>query len=189
MNTTEQLTQWEKMMVDYGFFHQDKFNILTHLIFVPIIVAAVLIPLTFVKIAHIEIAGLLMPLNLGLLAVLALAVFYISLDKTLGWLSIPVLLLALMAATQISTLGVSTALIYALVGFFGGFGVQFIGHAVEGKKPALTAYNPIVAMISSPLFVVAEYAKPFGVHRALWAKAQQVIERMEQEQQLAKTLA
>ncbi|MEZ5022990.1 MAG: hypothetical protein R2728_06950 [Chitinophagales bacterium] len=48
-------------------------------------------------------------------------------------MSIPILLIALLVATQISTLGFQTAGIYALIGFVGGFGVQFIGHAVEGK--------------------------------------------------------
>ncbi|MEZ5007859.1 MAG: Mpo1-like protein [Chitinophagales bacterium] len=189
MKTTNQLTKWEQMMVDYGFFHQDKFNILTHLIFVPVILASVLVPLTFLKFANLEVSGFLVPLNAGLLAVIALSIFYISLDKVLGWLSVPMLVLALLVATQTSTLGFQTAGVYALIGFFGGFGVQFIGHAVEGKKPALTAYNPIVAMISSPLFVVAEYAKPFGVHKDLWEKAHKEIQRMEQMQKTENVLA
>lgn len=173
------LTKWEKMMVDYGFFHQDKFNILTHLIFVPVIVASVMIPLCFLQFADVQILGYQMPLNVGLIATVALAVFYISLDKQLGLLSIPMLFLALFVATQVALLPISKASIVAAIGFFGGFAFQFIGHAYEGKKPALTAYNPIVAMLSSPLFVVAEYAKPFGVHEALWKKTAQVIAEME----------
>lgn len=179
MQYSRELSKWEKMMVDYGFFHQDKFNVLTHLIFVPVIVASVLIPLTFVGISTFKIGGVVLPLNLGLIAVIALSVFYISLDRKLGIISIPILLFLLLVATNISMLGFSQAGIIAIIGFFGGFGVQFVGHAVEGKKPALIAYNPIIAVLSSPLFVVAEYAKPFGVHKELWKRTYDEIQQME----------
>jgi uncharacterized membrane protein YGL010W len=175
------LTKWEKMMVDYGFFHQDKRNLITHLIGVPIIVASFFVPFTWLSIGHYTLAGMVLPFNLALLLAIATAIFYISLDKKLGLLSIPFLLICVMAATQIGTLGFQKGGMIAAIGFVGGFIFQFIGHAIEGKKPALLAYNPIVAMISSPLFVVAEYARPFGVHQLLWKKAEEVIQEMEAE--------
>jgi uncharacterized membrane protein YGL010W len=175
------LTKWEKMMVDYGFFHQDKRNLITHLIGVPIIVASFFVPFTWLSITNISVWGVLVPLNAALLLAIATALYYISLDRILGYLSIPFLVICVTIATQIGTLGYQKAGIIALVGFVGGFIFQFIGHAIEGKKPALIAYNPIVAMISSPLFVVAEYARPFGVHQSLWKKAEAVIQEMEAE--------
>lgn len=178
-STQTQLTKWEKMMVDYGFFHQDKLNLITHLIGVPIIVASFLIPFTWLSFGHFEIAGLVLPTNAALLLAIATAIFYISLDKTLGLLSIPFLFICAFAATQIGELSYQQGGIIAAVGFVGGFIFQFIGHAIEGKKPALAAYNPIVAMVSSPLFVVAEYVRPFGVHKKLWTKAEAVIQEME----------
>ena len=166
-------------MVDYGFFHQEKFNLFTHLIGVPIIVASFFIPFTWLSFGHFEIGGLVLPTNAALLLAIATAIFYISLDKTLGYLSIPFLLICAFAATQIGELSIQQGGIIAAIGFVGGFIFQFIGHAVEGKKPALAAYNPIVAMVSSPLFVVAEYVRPFGVHKKLWDKADAVIQEME----------
>jgi uncharacterized membrane protein YGL010W len=176
------LTKWEKMMVDYGFFHQDKLNLITHLIGVPIIVASFFVPFTWLAFAKVTVWGVLIPINAALFLAIATALYYISLDRILGYLSIPFLIICVTVATQVGTLGFQKAGIIALIGFVGGFIFQFIGHAIEGKKPALIAYNPIVAIISSPLFVVAEYARPFGVHQLLWKKAEAVIQEMEQEQ-------
>lgn len=62
------------------------------------------------------------------------------------------------------------AAILAAGGFFGGFALQFIGHGLEGKKPALMAYNPLVAMVTSPLFVIAELGVVFGIGKELFDK-------------------
>ena len=179
MNTNNKLTKWEQMMVDYGFFHQEKFNIMTHLIGVPIILVSFFIPFTWIQFANVELLGLTLPLNVATLMIAAVASLYISLDKTLGRISVPALIIILFISTQLGQLSMSLGGTIAAIGFVGGFIFQFIGHGIEGKKPALTAYNPIVAMISSPLFVVAEYAKPFGVHKELWIKVNNEIERLE----------
>ena len=82
----QNMTKWEKMMVDYGFFHQDKMNILTHLIFVPVIVASVLIPLTFIGFLNVQLGGITLPLNLGL----KLASHLVTGPKTIALYSIEI---------------------------------------------------------------------------------------------------
>jgi uncharacterized membrane protein YGL010W len=179
MQYSTKLSRWEKMMVDYGFFHQSAFNLATHFIGVPIIVASVLVPLSWLNFFSIHPGPIDLPVNLALLAAMALGVYYISLDKILGWLSIPILLILWLLAAKTATYGIPASASWAAIGFFGGFALQFIGHGVEGKKPALTAYNPIVAMITSPLFVVAELAVRIGIRKEMFAKVHAEIRQLE----------
>ena len=180
MNYTIDLTRWEKMMVDYGFYHQKTLNLITHFIGVPIIVASVLVPLTWLNFFNVGWAGSTLPVNLALVASIALALFYVSLDRKLGLLSIPFIIALLFVANHVGSWSMLQGGIYAAIGFFGGFALQFIGHGIEGKKPALLAYNPIIAMISSPLFVVAEFGQAIGVRRELFKKVNDEIKRLEE---------
>lgn len=172
---SEGLTRWEKMMVDYGAVHQNKVNLVTHYIGVPIILASFMVPFTWVSLGD---ANGFISLNAALLVALAFAFFYISLDRILGLISLPFLILCLIAANKIGAMGIETGGIIAAIGFFGGYIFQFIGHAIEGKKPALLVFNPLLAAVTAPLFVVAEYVRPLGVHRALWTKVETIIHEM-----------
>lgn len=163
------------MMVNYGFFHQDKVNLITHFIGVPIILASTILPLTWLSFAG---SGSL--LNAGLVAVLAIAIYYISLDRKLGLISVPFLLLLWYVASLVGSTGYLPAGWYALAGFFGGYALQFAGHAYEGKKPALMAFNPIIAMLTAPLFIVTEVIGLFGGMPELFARVNGRIRAMEQ---------
>ncbi len=174
---TRTLTKWEKMMADYGYFHQDKTNLITHFIGVPIIVASFFVPFTWIKFFDITIGGFETSFNLAYILGMASLVFYFSLDRKLASVAVPFTFFLLLVATYVGTLGYKTAGIMAAIGFFGGFALQFIGHAIEGKKPALIAYNPIIAMITSPLFVVAELCEKVGIRKELFNTVQEEVEK------------
>lgn len=170
---TKEHTSWERMMADYGYYHQNRFNLITHFIGVPIIVTSVLVPFTW-----IHFSGFFL-LNAALPVAVVWVLYYISLDRVLGFFSMPFLIAAAAAAACIGSFGVTTGAVIAASGFFGGFALQFIGHAIEGKKPALMAYHPIVAMITSPLFVIAELAVQLGIRKEMFER----VERLVQERQ------
>lgn len=172
---SKQLSKWELMMADYGYFHQNKTNLLTHFIGVPVIVASILLPFTWVKFFDFSIGGFTTSINMAYVVATALIIFYISLDKKLGLAAIPFTLILLLIATFVGDF--QTSGIMALIGFFGGFALQFIGHAIEGKKPALMAYNPIVAMVTSPLFVVAEFCEIVGIRKELFKTVNAEVKR------------
>lgn len=173
----EDLTKWEKLMVSYGAVHQNKVNLLTHYIGVPVILASFMVPFTWLSVE--ENSSALISLNAAMIVVAVFGGFYLSLDRKLGLLSIPFLLVCLIAANWIGAMGMQTGGIIAAIGFFGGYVFQFIGHGIEGKKPALLTMNPLMAAVTAPLFVVAEYARPFGVHHALWEKVEGIIRENE----------
>lgn len=173
----ENLTKWEKLMVSYGAVHQNKVNLLTHYIGVPIILASFFVPFTWLSLE--EGSGALISLNAALIVAAIFGAFYLSLDRKLGMLSIPFLLLCLVAANWIGAMGMKTGGMIAAIGFVGGYVFQFIGHGIEGKKPALLTMNPLFAAVTAPLFVVAEYVRPLGVHRELWKKVETIIQHNE----------
>ena len=91
--------------------------------------------------------------------VFALFVFYLTLDLSF---SIAFLFFGLLIndfAITISTLENSG--IIAAVAFFGGYALQFIGHAIEKSMPVLVKH-PIQATIAAPFFVIVEI---FGLLR------------------------
>src|SRR5690606_28963131 len=80
--------------------------------------------------------------------------FYLWLDRTIGGLMVllafALMLLAQWVAAQGSVIGWS---VFALF-FIGGWIFQLVGHAFEGRRPAL-ADNLLQALIG-PMFLVAE---------------------------------
>ena len=85
--------------------------------------------------------------------IFALFIFYLTLDLSF---SIAFLFFGLLIndfALTISTLENSG--IIAAVAFFGGYALQFIGHAIEKSMPVLVKH-PIQANIAAPFFVIVE---------------------------------
>lgn len=173
------LTRWERMMVEYGFYHQSSVNMVMHFIGIPVIFCSVLIPLSWITFASFHFGGVHFEPCAAWLAVLLIFGFYYSLDKQLAMLSIAFMLPALLIAKELSALGIRTSAIIAAAGFFGGYALQFAGHALEGKKPALAAGNPLRAMLTAPLFVVAEVASKFGFREEMFNRVQQEITGLE----------
>jgi len=145
------MTRWQQMMLDYGSAHRNRINVWMHVVGVPIIVLGVL---TTAAAASTTVAGITVS-GAWLVAVAGL-VFYWGLDRNLTAVIAPVMLVEIVLAQAIASAGASAALAWGIGMFVGGFVFQFIGHAIEGRKPALMNGNPIVAMMTAPLFIVAE---------------------------------
>lgn len=179
MKTAAEYTRWERMMLDYGYYHRKTINLILHFIGVPVIVTSFLVPFSWIHLLHFEIGPTTYSMNAAWLLVAACGAFYISLDRVLGIFSIPFLAGAAVIAAFIGRPGIADGGIIAAAGFFGGFALQFLGHGLEGKKPALMAYNPLIAMITSPLFVIAELAAVLGIRKQLFAKIREHLSRRE----------
>ncbi|MCP4121420.1 MAG: DUF962 domain-containing protein [Bacteroidetes bacterium] len=173
------LSKWERMMVSYGFYHQKLANLFTHFIGVPIILGSVFIPLTWLSLNPFIIGGTVISLNAAWIVALLLLLYYATLDRQLAMLAVPFMLLLLISANSIGELGTKTAGITALCGFFGGYLLQFMGHALEGKRPALAGGNPVGAMLTAPLFIIAEVVFRFGFRSSLLDKMNREIETLE----------
>lgn len=141
---------------NYADYHRDRRNIATHFVGVPVIVTAVAILLSR---PSFDVAGF--PLSPAVLVVGAFCAFYFRLDVRFG----AAMTLLLAPAIAVGTLvAKEPTAVWAGTGigmFVGGWIVQFIGHAWEGRKPAFV--DDLIGLAVGPLFVVAETAFALGL--------------------------
>lgn len=89
----------------------------------------------------------------------------------------------LYAATVIGSQATLTqAWIVSAASFFGGYIFQFIGHAIEGRAPALLTH-PVQSQVAAPLFIVVELFKLFGVKEDMFDAMQVRIKEWEKAKQ------
>lgn len=133
----------------YAAYHRHPRNILTHCVGIPMIVAAVAVLLS--RPSAGAGGGLLSP---ALVMAAALLAYYLWLDRALGLVMALLLGLALWLGAWSAAQSTSTWLTIGLGGFFAGWTLQFIGHYIEGRKPAFM--DDVMGLAIGPLFVLAE---------------------------------
>ncbi len=147
-------------LAQYGDYHRDRRNVLTHLIGIPMIVVALI---TLLSRPDFAVAYLLLtPANL---VVFVAVIFYIRLDIKLGLLMTVLLWLCLSLGRDIAALSTTAWLAWGIGLFVVGWVFQFIGHYFEGRKPAFV--DDIMGLAIGPLFVVAEVVFMLGLRQDL----------------------
>lgn len=157
------------MLTGYAAAHQHPFNILVHLIGIPTIMLGALIPMTWlafetgfgtITLAHVLVIGFF--------------VFYMTLDRIFAIVFLILALLLTMLAMRIGALPLATSGSIAAAMFFGGYALQFIGHAVEKSMPVLVKH-PIQANLAAPFFTIVELFKIAGLRSELFNAVQEEI--------------
>lgn len=168
--TTDRDGKLMEMLVGYAASHQHPFNVAVHLIGIPIIMLGVCIPLTWLE---LQLPGV--TLNGAHLLLAAFFLFYLSLDAAFAFVFLFAGLLIVELAARLGgySLGVSGGI--AAAAFFGGYLLQFIGHAVEKSMPVLVKH-PIQANIAAPFFTVVEVFGLLGLRRALFDEVNRQVE-------------
>jgi len=157
------VTDLAGLLADYGGYHRDSRNRVTHYFGVPAIAYALLIP---ASLAAITVSGVEIGLQLIIVALLTL--FYLLLDLRLG-LALAVLLALLAGAAQATTrLGVSGSLMVAGAVFVLGWTLQLIGHHLEGNRPALL--TNLFQIVVAPIYLAAELSFALGLRPGLQAE-------------------
>jgi uncharacterized membrane protein YGL010W len=157
------------MLTGYAAAHQHPFNIFVHLVGIPTIMLGVLIPLTWFSVGEGVAAA-----NLGHLLIFGFFLFYMTLDQIFA---IVFLILALRlneVGSRIGMLPMATSGAIAAGLFFGGYALQFIGHAVEKSMPVLVKH-PIQANLAAPFFTIVELFKITGLRSSLFNAVQDEI--------------
>ena len=166
------LNRWERLLVMYGSSHRHPINVAIHLVFVPIITGSLFLALMPIA---IPVGAVHVPLAYVFAAVAL--VYYFSLDIRSSLALIPIagglLLLAQWAAHVLPSPWLWGI---AATGFVGGYLAQFVGHAIEGRKPALVD-NPVRGVLAAPLFMGVEVSRMLGLRRALFDKVHAEIVR------------
>ena len=132
-------------LANYAAYHRERRNIATHFVGIPMIVLAVQVLLA-------RPAWLLgpVPLTPALLLSVAVALYYLSLDRPLGWLMAAWLFLGLLVAEAEASQSTATWLGVGIGLFLLGWVIQFVGHIFEGRKPAFV--DDIMGLLIGPLF-------------------------------------
>lgn len=160
----------EQQLTLYAAYHQDRRNILTHFIGIPMIVLAVA---TLLSRPGMQSGGLW--LSPALLVGVLAAVYYLLLDLRYGVVMALKLTIFLWFAALLAQLSTAGWLGWGLVLFVLGWIIQLIGHHYEGRKPAFL--DDIMGLAIGPLFVVAELGFMFGLRKPL---ADEIASRLEQ---------
>ena len=161
------LTSLEAQMAIYAAYHQDARNKATHFFGVPAIALALLIALALPRFGDVSAAMLLAA---------ALALYYLVLDLALGAAMLVVLALLVWAAESIAMLGAAAAWTSFAVLFIGGWVLQLVGHAYEGRRPALV--DNFFQIFIAPLFLCAEVFFALGYKPQLHTAVEQRARRL-----------
>jgi uncharacterized membrane protein YGL010W len=152
----------DQQMAVYAAYHRDRRNRLTHFIGVPAIVFAVLIPMNWVPIGD---GVTLAHVFLG--AVLA---YYFLLDVPLAAATAAVTCVLFYAARLVAGTGFVSGWIWFGAFFVVGWIFQLVGHAFEGRKPALA--DNLFQIFIAPIFLMAELFFALGLKRDLRDKVE-----------------
>ena len=158
------------MLTGYAAAHQHPFNIFVHLIGIPTIMLGVLIPLTWFSVGEGAASAIL-----GHVLVFAFFLFYMTLDQIFAIVFLILALLLTEFAARIGVQPMSSSGAIAAALFFGGYALQFIGHAVEKSMPVLVKH-PIQANLAAPFFTVVELFNIVGLRDGLFREVQNQIQ-------------
>ena len=155
----------EQQMAFYAAYHQDPRNKATHFVGVPMIIFGLFIALGW---ARLELAGV--PLTAAMLLAAVVLAWYFLLDVPLALAMLAVNAVLLYLADLVSRQPPSQGMVWFLVFFAGGWVIQLIGHAWEGRKPALV--DNFFQIFVAPIFLAAEAFFALGYKPALHAAVQ-----------------
>lgn len=149
-----------QQMAVYNAYHRNPKNKATHFIGVPLIILALLIPLAWPR---IHIGGV--TITAAVVFVAVVCAYYLVLDVPLGLLTALAVLPLLWAGHQVAALGTKTGWIAFAFAFVVGWIFQLVGHAFEGRRPALV--DNFLQIFVAPVFLVAEALFACGARDAL----------------------
>ncbi|WP_044559638.1 DUF962 domain-containing protein [Azospirillum sp. B4] len=146
-------------MAMYTTYHRDSRNKATHAVGIPLIVFSVVLACTLVPVAEVAGFG---TVTLGLALSVMVWALWIALNRPVGLaLGLLVVPSVLLSAWLTERLDAGAVRWLALGLFVSGWVFQLVGHAFEGRKPALVD-NLFQALIG-PMFVATEGLMALGL--------------------------
>jgi uncharacterized membrane protein YGL010W len=150
-----------EQMAMYSAYHRDGRNKATHFVGVPAIAVSLLIPMAMVRFAQLDGYAL----TLATLFAVGVMIYWIVLDPPFGVVTAAIFVPGVWFADWAAQQSALTAWTLFAILFVGGWIIQLVGHAFEGRKPALVD-NLLQALIA-PVFLVGEIAFALGLRKPL----------------------
>jgi uncharacterized membrane protein YGL010W len=156
----------EDQMSFYAAYHQDARNKATHFVGVPAIMLSLFIPLAWIG---FDVGGV--TVTAAMLFAAAVLVYYFILDAPLGLAMLIVTGILLWIAHTIASLGAIAGWTWFAILFVGGWILQLVGHAFEGRRPALA--DNLFQIFVAPIFLAAEVFFALGYKPGLQRRVNQ----------------
>lgn len=148
----------EALLDEYGESHRNPFNKLIHWVAVPVIVWTVVALLWSIPFP-VDVEGV--PVNWATIALLLAQVYWFRLSLSLGL----GLLLYNVVMVQLTVIVVQSAVYplwqIALIAFVIAWVFQFIGHAIEGKRPSF--FKDLQFLLIGPAWLMAFVYRFLGI--------------------------
>ena len=135
MSETGRTSEVDRYFSEYASYHTDRRNLVFHEIGIPLIVWSLFALLELVKVGPIDLAVIV-----GGLVI----IFYLTLEPRLAFV-------ALLVFAALYALGRYTPWWLAVMAFFVGWTFQFVGHGLEGKRPAF--FTNLIHLLVGPLWI------------------------------------
>jgi uncharacterized membrane protein YGL010W len=152
----------------YAAYHRDPRNKLTHFVGVPLVTFAIFLFLGWLRFLHAPEV----PYTGATLFYLVVFLYYLCLDWKIALLQAPFTLALLWLADRVARWPFGESLLVFLATFLGGWAIQLLGHALEGRRPALA--DNLLQIFNAPLFLTTEVATALGyradLRSAAWPK-------------------
>jgi uncharacterized membrane protein YGL010W len=151
----------KQQMQSYGAYHRDPRNKLTHFFGVPLVTFSLFLFLGWFRFVHPEV----LPITAATLFYLAVCVYYFRLDWKIALIQLPFTLILLIAADTVAKQSLALSGSVFLATFVLGWIIQLVGHAIEGRRPALA--DNFLQIFNAPLFLTVEALTLAGFRRDL----------------------
>lgn len=134
----------------YEAYHHDPRNKLTHFVGVPLVTFSIFLFLGWLRFQH----NPAVPFTGATLFYAIVFLYYLVLDWKIALWQAPFTLALLWLADWIAVWPFQESVLVFLAAFVGGWVIQLIGHAMEGRRPALA--DNILQIFNAPLFLTIE---------------------------------
>ncbi len=145
---------------DYGDSHRHRTNKVLHWICVPVIAWCVLGLLWSLPFPG-GIRAMYPAVNWAGVAVLAALLYYAALSPRLAFGAVPFLLTFLWSIDAVERRGPAPLWSICIILFVAAWIGQFIGHAIEGKRPSF--FKDLQFLMIGPLWLLADVYRRLGI--------------------------
>jgi uncharacterized membrane protein YGL010W len=150
-----------EQLAAYEAYHRDPRNKLTHFVGVPLVTFALFLVLGWLRF----VPAPQVPYTGATLFYITVFIYYLCLDWKVALLQAPFTLSLLWLADRIALWPFRESVVVFLATFVGGWVIQLLGHALEGRRPALA--DNLLQIFNAPLFLTVEVMLLLGYGREL----------------------
>jgi len=153
----------EEQLQVYGAYHRTVGNLVAHFLGVPLVTFSLFLLLGWFRCVLVPD----IPLTAATIFYVSVFLYYLRLDWRVALLQAPFTLALLWLADWAARLPATTSAWVFAGTFLGGWAIQLLGHALEGRRPALA--DNLLQLFNAPLFLTVEVLHLLGLRKDLRA--------------------